>query len=144
MGRVRPGDDVVFEVPGQERTFRGTIYAIEQAVNAASRSFTVRARTPNPGGILGPGAYAEVELVLDRVDDALIVPAGAVLPGPDSSSVFVVERGIASRRPVATGIRTSDRVQIIGAVAAGDTVLTSGVDQVRPGQPVRIARAMGE
>jgi membrane fusion protein, multidrug efflux system len=144
IGRVRPGDAVIFEVPGQERTFRATVYAVEQAVDAATRAFTVRARTPNPGGTLGPGAYAEVELVLDRVDDAFVVPAGAIVPGPDSSAVFVVERGIASRRPVATGIRTADRVQVIGAVAAGDTVLTSGVDQVRPGQPVRIARAMGE
>ncbi len=141
LGRVSPGDDVVFEVPGQDRTFRATVYAIERAVHASTRAFTVRARTPNPGGVLGPGAYAEVELVLDRVDDALIVPTGAIVPGVDSAAVFVVVDGQAERRPVALGIRAADRVQVIGGVAAGDTVLTSGVDQVRPGQPVRVSVA---
>jgi membrane fusion protein (multidrug efflux system) len=115
------------------------VYAIERAVEASTRAFTVRARTPNPGGVLGPGAYAEVQLVLDRADQALIVPAGAIVPGVDSAAVFVVVAGRAERRPVALGIRAADRVQITGAVAAGDTVLTSGVDQVRPGQPVRVS-----
>ena len=140
VGRVRPGDAVVFSVPGQERTFRAEVYAVEQSVDAGTRAFTVRARTANPGGALSPGAYAEVELVLDRVDDALSVPAGAIVPGVDSAAVFVVEGGTATRRSVLTGIRTADRVQVTGALVAGDTVLTSGVDQVRPGQPVRVSR----
>jgi membrane fusion protein (multidrug efflux system) len=144
LGRVGVGDDVVFEVPGQERTFRATIYAVEQAVDPATRAFMVRARTPNPDGVLGPGAFAQVELVVARADDALAVPASSVLPGVDSAAVFVVTAGLAERRSVATGIRTSDRVQITGAVDAGDTVLTSGVDQVRPGQPVRVARLGGQ
>jgi membrane fusion protein (multidrug efflux system) len=137
LGRVRAGDDVVFEVPGQDRTFRASVYAIEQAVESATRSYTVRARTDNSQGLLSPGSYAEVELVLARVDDALSVPAGAVVPGVDSAAVWLVRAGSAERRTVATGLRTADRVQVIGAVAAGDTVLTSSVDQVRPGQAVR-------
>lgn len=140
LGRVREGSTVVFTIPGQERTFRATVYAVEQAVDPATRAFTVRARTDNPGGVLSPGAFAEVELVLDAVEDALVVPAGAIVPGVDSSAVFVVENGTAVRRSVRTGIRTSDSVQILGPVTALDTVLTSGVDQVRPGQPVRYAR----
>ncbi|HEX8386356.1 MAG TPA: efflux RND transporter periplasmic adaptor subunit [Rubricoccaceae bacterium] len=138
LGRVGVGDAVVFTVPGQERTFRATVYAVEPSVSQATRAFTVRARTANPGG-LRPGAFAEVQLVLDRVEDALIVPASALVPGVDSAAVYVVVRGQATRRSVLTGIRTSDRVQIVGAVSEGDTVLTSGVDVVRPGQAVRTA-----
>lgn len=140
LGRVSPGDVVVFTVPGQEQTFRATVYAVEPSVSQATRAFTVRARAANPGG-LSPGAFAEVQLVLDRVDDALVVPAGAVIPGVDSAAVFVVVDGQATRRSVLTGIRTADRVQISGAVSEGDTVLTSGVDQARPGQAVRVVPA---
>ena len=141
LGRLREGDAVVFTVPGQEGTFRATIYAVEGAVNPSTRAFTVRARTANPGG-LTPGAFAQVELALDRVEDALVVPASAVVPGVDSAAVFVVEDGKAARRAVLTGIRTADRVQVSGAVAAGESVLTSGLEQVRPGQPVRVVRSM--
>jgi membrane fusion protein (multidrug efflux system) len=140
LGRVGVGDAVVFTVPGQDRTFRATVYAVEPSVSQATRAFTVRARTPNPGG-LTPGTFARVELVTDRAEDALVVPASAVVPGVDSAAVFVVVRGKAVRRSVVTGIRTTDRVQVVGAVSEGDTVLTSGVDVVRPGQAVRTSPA---
>ncbi len=140
LGRLGEGAGVVFTVPGQADTFRATVYAVEPAVDPATRTYTVRARVPNPGDALRPGSFAEVELVFDRIEDALTVPAGAVVPGVDSAAVFVVEAGKAARRAVATGIRTSDRVQVVGAVAVGDTVLTSGLNQVRPGQPVRVVR----
>lgn len=136
LGRVGPGTAVVFTVPGQERTFRATVYAVEAAVSEATRAFTVRARLPNPGG-LAPGAFAEVEVILGRDDDALVVPAGALVPGVDSASVVLVRGGRAQRRSVAIGLRERERVQVRGAVAAGDTVLTSGMDTARPGQPVR-------
>jgi membrane fusion protein (multidrug efflux system) len=140
LGRVGVGDVVVFTVPGQERTFRATVYAVEPSVSQATRAFTVRARTANPGG-LTPGTFAQVELVTDRAEDALVVPASAVVPGVDSAAVYVVVGGKAERRSVLTGIRTTDRVQVVGAVSEGDTVLTSGVDVVRPGQAVRTSAA---
>ncbi|HEX9952398.1 MAG TPA: efflux RND transporter periplasmic adaptor subunit [Rubricoccaceae bacterium] len=136
VGRVGPGDVVVFTVPGQERTFRAVVYAVEPGVSQTTRAFTARARTPNPGGLV-PGAFAQVELVTARADDAVVVPASAVVPGIDSAAVFVVVRGKAERRAVVLGIRAGDRVQITGGVAPGDTVLTSGVDVVRPGGAVR-------
>ena len=136
LGQVATGDPVVFTVPGQERTFRAVVYAVEPSVSQATRAFTVRARLANPGG-LQPGAFASVELVVNRAPEALAVPAQSVVPGVDSAAVFVVVGGVAERRSVVTGIRTADRVQVTGNVAAGDTVLTSGTDQVRPGQAVR-------
>lgn len=140
LGRVREGSLVEFTVPGQEQSYTGAVYAVEPAVSQTTRAFTVRARTPNPDGTLSPGAFAEVSLVLDQIDDALLVPAASIVPGVDSAAVFVVKDGKAIRRPVRTGIRMAERVQISGPVAAGDTVLTSGVDQVRPGQALRIVR----
>jgi membrane fusion protein (multidrug efflux system) len=141
LGRVRAGDPVVFTVPGQEGAFRASVYAVEGAVDPSTRAFTVRARTSNPGA-LSPGAFAQVALALDRVEDALVVPAAAVVPGVDSAAVYVVEDGRAVRRAVRTGIRTADRVQVSGEVAAGEVVLTSGLEQVRPGQPVRVAQGV--
>ena len=140
VGRIAPGDAVVFTVPGQERPFRAQVYAIEQAVSAETRAFTVRARANNDGGLLAPGGFAQVDLVLDAMEDALVVPASALVPGVDSAAVFVVKGGKAERRAVRPGIRSGDRVQVAGALAPGDTVLTSGVNQARPGQPVRVAR----
>ncbi|HYE97237.1 MAG TPA: efflux RND transporter periplasmic adaptor subunit [Rubricoccaceae bacterium] len=140
LGRVEEGSPVVFTVPGQEGTFRATIYAVEPAVDPATRAFTVRARTGS-AGVLRPGAFAEVELVFDAIENAVLVPTVAVVPGADSAQVYVVRAGKAMPQPVGTGVRTADQIQITSGLAVGDTVLTSGMDEVRPGQPVRFTRS---
>lgn len=139
--RVRVGSAVDITVPGAEGLRTAVVYAIEPGVEAATRAVTVRARVANPGGALQPGAFAEVSLVLDRVEGALLVPTVALEAGADSASVFVLRGGTAERRPVRVGLRTADQVQVTGGLSAGDTVLTSGFDGLRPGAKVRVARA---
>lgn len=137
LGRVNKGDVLSFRVPGQDAPFTATVYATEPAVDASTRSFTVRARVGNTGGTLKPGSFAEVGLVLATVADALLVPTVSVITGGDSTTVYLLKNGRAQPRAVQTGVRTADMVQITAGLAAGDTVLTSGFDEVRPGQPVR-------
>ena len=141
LGRVQPGDRVRFSVPGGDGPYVAEVYAAEPGVSAATRAFTVRARTRNDGARLQPGGFAEVELVFDTVDDALMVPASAVVPGAarDGSgpSVWLAQGGLAVPREVTTGVRTADEVQITAGVAAGDVVLTSGFETVRPQLPIR-------
>lgn len=141
LGRIQEGEPVRFRVPGQEDPFVATIYAAEPAVDPATRAFTVRARADNPGGVLKPGAFAEVELVLDAIPDALLIPTSAVITGADSTTVYVVRGGTAVPQAVTTGVRTTDEIQVTSGLAPGDVVLTSGLNQVRPGQPVRTGGA---
>lgn len=141
LGQIRQGEPVRFRVPGQEDDFVATVYATEPNVDAATRSFTVRARVRNPGGVLVPGAFAEVALVLDEIPQALLIPAASLLTGADSTTVFIVRDGVAVPRAVTTGVRTADRIQITSGLSADDVVMTSGVDQVRPGQAVRTGGA---
>ena len=141
LGRIREGEPVRFKVPGQEDSFVATIYATEPAIDPATRAFTVRARARNPGGVLKPGAFAEVDLVLDEIPDALLIPTASVVTGADSTTVYVVRGGKAVPQAVTTGVRTADRIQITSGLASGDVVLTSGLDEVRPGQAVRAGGA---
>lgn len=139
-GQIRPGTAVSFAVPGRDAPVLGSVYAIDPAVEASTRTFLVRARVGNPDGDLQPGAFAEVQLPVDRRDGVKVVPAVAVVPGLDSAAVFVVRGGKARRVAVWTGLRTRDAVEVAGAVQAGDTVLTSGMDEARPGQSITLAR----
>ncbi len=141
LGKIREGDMVSFRVPGQELEFGATVLATEPAVDPVTRAFTVRARVGNPDDVLRPGAFAEVQLVLDAVDDALLIPTASVVTGADSTKVFVFSDGIAVSRMVTTGVRTADRIQITSGLSAGDVVLTSGLDEVREGQAVRAGGA---
>jgi membrane fusion protein (multidrug efflux system) len=137
-GTVEVGAAVAFRVKGIDRSFRGEIFAIEPAVDPETRSLLLRAASPNPGRALLPGGFADVEVTVREVAQALAVPAIAVVPEQAGKKVFVVEDGIARERKVETGIRTRDLIEITAGLSAGERVITSGLQQVRPGEPVLV------
>ncbi len=99
------------------------------------------ARTPR--GVLLPGAFADVELAINAIDDALTVPALAVIPELGSKKVFVIEDGRAAPRLVETGVRTDTEVQVTRGLEVGDRVIVSAIQRLQAGLPVR-ARAVPE
>lgn len=142
-GLMKVGDSISFAVAGFDRAFPGTIYAVEPSIDATTRSLRVRARCPNSDGALVPGAFANVDLVLRSVPDALTVPSIAVIPELGGKKVFVYDDGTAQPRPVETGIRSETAVQITSGLQPGDLVIVSGLLQMRPGLEVEIEDAPG-
>jgi len=135
-GRIHPGDAITFSIKGSDHERTARVYAIEPRINAETRSLLIRARADNPGRSLLPGAFADVGLSVGEVPDALVVPSLAVVPELGGKKVFVVEDGVAQARPVETGIRTETEVQLLSGVDAGDQVIVSAIQRLRPGLPV--------
>lgn len=136
--RIGAGADITFTVRGAEAPYEGRIYAAEPQVEAETRSLRLRARASNEEGQLRPGAFADITVMLNTIDDAIAVPAFAVIPELGGQRVFVVEGGQARARSVETGVRTDSTVQITDGLALEDTVIISGIQQLRPELPVRI------
>ena len=135
-GRVKVGREITFTVAGGLRRFAGRIYAIDPRIDAGTRTILLRAVCDNADRGLLPGAFANVTLPLDQIADALLVPAEAVIPGLDEKNVFVAQDGVAQRRAVETGARTAEQVHILSGLQPGDIVITSGLQNMRQGQPV--------
>jgi membrane fusion protein (multidrug efflux system) len=141
-GRIRPKSPVTFSVAGGDRRFKGEIYALDPRIDAATRTVLVRGWCENPGARLLPGASARVELVLSELGEAILIPSVAVIPGLNELNVFVVgDDQKAERRAVEAGIRLESTVHILSGLDEGDVVITSGLQQMRPGQ---LIRALGE
>lgn len=138
LEQVNVGDQIQFTVDAFSDTFSGAIYAIEPQIDPQTRSIRIRARAENKEGKLLPGQFARVNLILETMPDALMVPTVSVIPELNAKKVFVYENGIVGSRQVETGIRTEDRVQIIDGLQPGDTVITSGILQIRQGSNVNI------
>jgi membrane fusion protein, multidrug efflux system len=137
-GRVQVGAPIGFTVAGGEKKFSGQIYAFDPRIDTATRTLLIRAVVPNPDGRLLPGAFASVDVVLGQLKSAVLIPAVAVVPGLNEKNVFVVKDGKAERRPVETGTRLESTVHILSGLAAGEIVITSGLQQLRAGQNVSI------
>jgi membrane fusion protein, multidrug efflux system len=137
-GRLEVGRPISFSVVGRGETFTGRVYAYDPRIDPATRTVLIRATCPNPNRRLLPGGFANVELTLAETADALLIPTVALMPDGNSTYVFVLDEGTADRRPVETGVRTDSRIQILAGLAPGDVVITSGLQQLRPGSPVAL------
>jgi len=134
--RLQLGKSVRFRIKGSAQDHHGTIYAVEPNIDPETRSLRARARSANRDGRLLPGAFADVELAVREIPDALTVPAIAVIPELGSRKVYVVEDGQAVPRLIEIGIRTESEVQVTRGLSAGDRVIVSAIQRLRTGLPV--------
>jgi len=141
---LRSGTSVDFTVrdAAARRSSTATVYAIEGAVDAGTRTLRVRARVA-PNRFLLPGMFADIDFTLASEATAVAVPSEAVVPDINGATVFVVRNGRAQKQAVTLGGRSATHARVLDGLAAGDTVVTTGILQLRNGVPVR-ARVTSE
>lgn len=134
--QIKTGQPVVFRVNNDDVPYQANIYATEPMINRSSRALRVRALAENDERRLIPGSYAEVKVTLDSIPDALMVPTEAVIPKLDEQMIFRIKNGKAEEVSVKTGVRQPRKIQIADGLQPGDTIMLTGLLQVRPGMPV--------
>ncbi len=133
---MKNGTAITFSLEGDTATYVGKVYAVDPSVDATTRTVKVRARSDNKDGHLLPGSFAKVDVRLDRISDALVVPAEALIPDIQGQKVLVIKDGKATSQRVMTGIRSANTVQLTSGAQVGDSVLITGLLAVREGMPV--------
>lgn len=91
--------------------------------------------------LLLPGMFARLKVLMKTVNDAVIVPAEALVSTPKGEMVFVLEDGKAVGRLVETGIEEANRIQIVTGVQPGDKVIVAGNEKLKDGTAVSISGA---
>ena len=137
---VQDGTPILFrmEKNGMMQNYKATVYAVESKVDMATRTLKVRATYPNPGENILPGRYTSVEISKREIKDALAIPSEAVIPEMGKDIVYLYKNGVAEPQEITIGIRTESRVQVLQGLNVGDTLITSGVMQLRTGMKVSI------
>jgi len=137
LGRVKTGDTVTYRLSGQNVSYQSTVYAIEPVVNAGSRSITIRAYCLNASSHVLPGAFAHVTMRLSS-SHSLLVPTQAIVPVLKGKQLYLVKSGKADTVSVRTGVRNDTSIQILSGLNAGDTVIITGLLQLRPGSDIKL------
>jgi membrane fusion protein (multidrug efflux system) len=127
-----------FTTESAEGTFTGKIFAFEPKIDLQTRSVQVRALVRNEGLKLFPGAFVHITIPLKQLDKAILIPTQSLVPEIRGEKVFVVRKDSAIKVDVETGVRNDSMVQVTSGVNEGDTVLTTGIMQVRPGTKLKI------
>ena len=132
------GKKISFNAQGYTDEFFATVYAIDYRVDEATRTIGLRARYDNRNKKLVPGMFADLVLITDEKNNAIQIPSEAVVPDMNEKRVWIYNNGKATLVPVVSGTRTETVVEILSGISAGDTVITSGLMQLRQNMPVRV------
>jgi len=137
--RLRVGMPVLATVPAHaQAVFKGTVGALNVAIDPNSRSMTVEARFPNGDGKLTPGMFSSAEIRLPATETSLFVPASAVtrLANGAASIAYVIENGLAHVKVVQAEDEVDGHRRIRSGLTVGQLVATSAVDKLFDGAPI--------
>lgn len=138
---ISNGTPILFYIEasnGMMQSHKAIVYAVESKVDMTTRTLKVRAEYPNTQGTILPGRYLSVEVTKREINNALAVPSEAIIPEMGKNIVYTYQGGAAMPAEIITGLRTESQVQVLDGLQKGDTVITTGVMQLRTGMKVVI------
>ncbi len=142
LANIGVGQEVEVSVDAiANRTFVGIIQAIDPMVDVNGRSLSIRARLPNPEGVLRPGLFARINIkgLVER--NVVMVPESAIVPRAGETFIFRIENGRAVESKVKLGERRAGQVAIVEGLPINATVVTAGHQRLRDGSIVDVVSA---
>ncbi|SET72885.1 efflux RND transporter periplasmic adaptor subunit [Hymenobacter actinosclerus] len=137
---VKLQDPITITDEASNNKYKAKVYALDPQIDPVSRTQTVRARYPNTSNELRPGAFVKVNLELGQTEGALQVPTEAVVPEAAGYSVYTVKNGKMEPRKIKIGMRSDKLIQVTDGLSIGDSVIRTGILQVKPGDLVRVIK----
>jgi multidrug efflux system membrane fusion protein len=120
----------------------GHLSFVDNAVDTLTGTVMLKGEFANASGALWPGAFTNTRLELYVQQDALVVPAAAIVSGQQGSYIYLIQRdGTARTVPVTIDRPVGGEVIVKGSLSPGDQVVTDGQLRLRPGVKVQIRTA---
>jgi Cu(I)/Ag(I) efflux system membrane fusion protein len=127
IGLVKTGAKAQIRINAYpERTFSGALTYVYPTLTADTRTVAVRIELANPGNLLKPGMFAQVELPVGAKSSVVTVPASAVIDS-GTRRIVLVQTGAGRFEPreVKTGARSDDHIEVISGVKDGEPVVVA-------------------
>jgi len=126
--QLKVGGSAELTVPGVDDPQPATIALISPALDTGSTTVEIWLKLPNPHNRYKVGTPVHAVIQGHTIQNALQLPAAAILPADDgSTNVLVVgSEGVAHKHAVKVGLRTTEKVQILSGVTNADMVVTEG------------------
>jgi len=140
MKKLRAG--VTIPVDAYDRDLKnrlatGTLLTIDNQVDVTTGTVRFKAIFPNDDDALFPNQFVNARLLLDTKRRVVLIPAGAIQRGPQTTFVYVVQPdSTVEVRNITVGIIDGETASIDQGLSAGEIVVTEGVDKLQPGMKV--------
>ncbi|MDR3059419.1 MAG: efflux RND transporter periplasmic adaptor subunit [Prevotella sp.] len=138
VNNVKPGTPLTFTFDNDLNKYQASVYAVESNLDRQTLTLKARALYPNPGGKLKPGLSTNIEIKLQEIKNTIVIPSLSTIAEMGRDIAYVYKEGKAHQVVLKKGMRTASSVQILNGLNIGDTLLVTGVMQLRDGLPVTI------
>jgi multidrug efflux system membrane fusion protein len=120
----------------------GMLYAVNNQMATSTGTVSLRATFPNDDEALFPSEFVNVKLLVDTLQNAVLVPTPAVQSGAPGDYVYLVNaNNTVSVHKVTLGPSDGKHTVIASGLAAGNTVVTDGMDRLSDGAQIKVAPA---
>lgn len=127
-----------------DHKLEGKIANISPALNQEKLGFPVEINVDNSSNLIKAGMYAEVKIETDYSVGKVVIPKQALIQEDGNSYIYIVENNKAVKKKVSTGLTTTEDVEVLSGIEAGDRVITVGSEQLTAGYEVRIVGGGGQ
>jgi membrane fusion protein, multidrug efflux system len=120
----------------------GTLYALSNQMTTSTGTVTLRASFPNDDEALFPNEFVNVQLLVDTLTNAVLVPTPAILSGAPGNYVYLVDKNhTVSVHKVTLGPSDGKNTVVASGLSIGDIVVTEGTDRLSDGAKIKIANS---
>ena len=141
LGRIASGAHADVEVdayPGEK--FTGRVAHVAPVLDPATRTAQIEVEIQNSNYRLKPGMYAKVRFTVEHRDNALVVPANALVDVDGDRGVFLPDEGdVVKFQPIEIGLIDKELVEVASGLAEGDRVVTTGAAALRDGDRILLS-----
>ncbi|MBZ5497989.1 MAG: efflux RND transporter periplasmic adaptor subunit [Acidobacteriia bacterium] len=125
---LKAGNPAAITALDSTAELRGKVTVVSPALDPNSTTAEVWVEAPNPGERFKPGASVQVSILAETVSDAVVIPLAAILPSQEGENIVLVvgSDSLAHEKKIETGIRQTDKVQVLMGLDPGEQVIVVG------------------
>ena len=133
-----------FDRGGNTKLASGTLTTVDNQIDTATGTVKMRAQFDNADEILFPNQFVNIELLVDTLHGATVVPSAAIQRGAPGTFVYLIKPdNTVAVQKVTLGPSDDNAVAVTQGLSPGDQVVVDGADKLRDGASVAISRADG-
>ncbi|AVK46620.1 efflux transporter periplasmic adaptor subunit [Clostridium sp. MF28] len=133
---VKIGQAATITVDGNDKTYDGTIEAMDSAADVTTRVFNCKVKIDNGDKSLLPGIFGKVQLISEEKAQVITVPISALAGNEGDYSVFLNDNGIAKKQKITIGETNENNVEITDGIKEGDQVICTNISTLQEGSEV--------
>ncbi len=140
VSKIRIGQEVLLKINSvSDQWFSGHITEISKVMNAQTKAYPITIAMNNKDDALVAGMYAEIQVVVDHVDDVLVIPVDAIVYKEAKPFAFITQAdGTVKETALTLGINDGDNYVITQGLKAGDKVVVKGNGNLVSGEAVTV------